>query len=222
MSEVLEVDPRARGAIARAVGVAASAVVAGALVVVPTETVYGIACRPDDARATSALFAAKRRPSRLSLPVLVGSPQAAWTIAMPSTGATALADAFWPGPLTIVLPRAERSAAWDLGEARATIALRVPDHPLTLAIVRVAGPIAATSANVSGAPPASDADELLRTFGDAVAVYVVERPRASSMGGRASTIVDLSGERPVIAREGPIDRAAIDAALAASTGMSTR
>src|SRR5439155_18621642 len=93
---------------------AVAAIEAGGLVVLPTETVYGIACRPDDGAATARLFAAKRRPARLSLPVLTSSVPEAFELGIPTPGAAALAEAFWPGPLTMVLARTERSAPWRL------------------------------------------------------------------------------------------------------------
>jgi tRNA threonylcarbamoyl adenosine modification protein (Sua5/YciO/YrdC/YwlC family) len=207
---VFEVDPdRAPGA-GRAVRAAAAAIRDGALVVLPTETVYGIAARPDDPAATGALFAAKRRPTGLALPVLVGDPAAAFGLGRATRAAEALAAAFWPGPLTLILERTEPSAGWDLGDRPRTIGLRVPDHPLASALIGRSGPIAATSANISGEPPLEDAAGLLRAFGEAVAVYLIAvRPTG---GGIPSTVVDLTGERPRVVREGAISLADVERA----------
>jgi len=137
-------------------------------VVLPTETVYGIACRPDDAGATARLFEAKRRPRGLNLPVLAATAGAALALADVPEQAPALAAAFWPGPLTIVLRRSASSSSWDLGDEHGTIGVRVPDLLLTRAVLEAAGPLGVTSANLSGEPAASDRDALLATFGDGV------------------------------------------------------
>jgi tRNA threonylcarbamoyl adenosine modification protein (Sua5/YciO/YrdC/YwlC family) len=183
---------------------AAAAIAEGGLVVLPTETVYGIACRPDDPVATSRLFAAKARPAELNLPALAATGREAFELGATNGRAGALAEAFWPGPLTMVLGRTERSAGWDLGQERSTIGLRVPDHPVALALLRLAGPLAVTSANRSGRPPAATAEELRDVFGDAVAVYlVVDEPLPPHVHG-ASTVVDLTGEGLRVLRPGPI------------------
>ena len=128
MNETFLVDPAAPDA--TAVHAAVTALRAGDLVVFPTETVYGLAARPDDPSATARIFEAKSRPRHLALPVLAASREEAWTLAATSEAAEALARRFWPGALTIVLPRTDRSRTWGLGERRGSIAVRVPDHPL--------------------------------------------------------------------------------------------
>lgn len=200
---VVDVDAVDPASVAGAVALAAEALWAGRLVVVPTETVYGIASRPDDAAATERLFTAKRRPPDLNLPVLAAVADEALALGQASDVARALADELWPGPLTVVMRRSERSRGWRLGGDRATIGVRVPDHPMTLALLRETGPLAVTSANRSGEPPAVDRDALVAAFGSAVDVYVVSG--AAPSGGRSSTVVDLTGPRARRLRPGPVD-----------------
>jgi L-threonylcarbamoyladenylate synthase len=220
MSVVFEVEPDRPVGVAEALEAANEAVNAGRLVVFPTETVYGIACRPSDRAATTRLFEAKRRPQGLNLPVLVHSADEALDLVIPNDAARRLARAFWPGPLTLVLPRGERSKDWPLGEAAGSIGIRVPDHLVTLALLRRVGPLAATSANISGMPPASDRVALEAAFGDAVAVYIVERRGEDGSGGRSSTVVDLNGRRLRVVREGPIR--AIDVSRVAGESSGAR
>jgi protein-tyrosine-phosphatase len=128
------------------VGDAAAAALAGRLIVIPTDTVYGIGTRADDPAATGALFDAKGRPRDLSIAVLVPSVPTAREIAVLDERAAALAARFWPGPLTMILPRTEASRRWDLGSDVRTIGVRVPHHPLALAVLAITGPLAVTSA----------------------------------------------------------------------------
>lgn len=209
-SAVYEIDPdRPDEGALRA---AALAVEAGGLVILPTETVYGLAARPDLPRATARLFEAKGRPGSLNLPVLAPSASAAWDLAVPIAPARRLASAFWPGPLTLVLPRTDRSRPWALGE-RASIAVRVPDHRLTEALLRRTGPLAATSANRSGRPPLERPDDLVRTFADRVAVFLVLAPGSTPPTGVPSTVVDCTDPRIRVARRGALDEEAIRRAL---------
>ncbi len=140
------------------IGEAALAALRGELVVLPTDTVYGIGTRPDDHEATARLFDAKGRPRDLELPVLVPTAAAAREIAELDVRAEALASRFWPGPLTLVLRRAGSSRDWDLGGDPATIGVRVPHHPLALAVLARTGPLAVTSANRSGEPTPSSCE----------------------------------------------------------------
>ncbi len=211
--EVFEIDPGRPEAAAEAIEVAGGALLAGQLIVLPTETVYGIAARPNHESATRDLFEAKRRPAGLNLPILAGSPESAWTVGAKSDSAGNLASAFWPGPLTLVLPRTEAAHDWYLGEERDTVGVRVPDHAIASRLLAKTGPIAATSANLSGQPPLSSREDLVQAFGEAVAVYLVLRAGVSPPQGQASTVVDLTGEDPRILREGPIDQDAIASAL---------
>ena len=189
------------------VGDAIAAAGRGELVVFPTDTVYGIATRPDDPAATARVFEAKQRPSGLTLPVLVASIDDARSVARLDDRAERLAAALWPGALTIVAARAPRSREWDLGGDADSIGIRIPDHRLARAVLD-AGPLAATSANRSGEAPATTCDELHDVFGDAVTVYLCdERP----LVGRASTVVSLLGPAaPAILRAGDIDPAMVE------------
>jgi tRNA threonylcarbamoyl adenosine modification protein (Sua5/YciO/YrdC/YwlC family) len=180
------------------------AVLDGGLVVFPTDTVYGLAARPDDPDATGLVFRAKRRGRELALPVLVPSIASASDVAVFDERAELLAAALWPGALTIVLPRAARSAGWDLGGEAATVGIRQPAHPLAGAILEATGPLAVTSANRSGEPPATTCDGLRRALGDLVEVYLCEDEPAA---GSASTVIDLAHGAPRVLRGGavPID-----------------
>jgi L-threonylcarbamoyladenylate synthase len=214
VSRVFEVDPARLDEAEPGLAAAEEALAQGSLVVFPTETVYGVASRPDDPDATDRLFRAKRRPLDLNLPLLVGSVAAAWEVAEPSPAARGLAATFWPGPLTLVLPRTERSRPWHLGEAAATVAVRVPDHPLCLALLGRTGHLAATSANLSERPPISDPAQLVAAFGDSVMVYVVLAPGVPRPAGSPSSVVDLTGERPHLTRRGAVTMEAVTGALA--------
>jgi L-threonylcarbamoyladenylate synthase len=180
------------------------------LVVVPTDTVYGVGTRPDRAEATARLFDVKGRPRALELPVLTASRLHAEDIAVFDDRALRLAGAFWPGALTLVLPRADESRGWDLGGDPETVGVRVPHHPLALALLAATGPLAVTSANLSGRPPLATCDELFSVFGRGVAVYLCED---APLEGVASTVVDLTGPDLHIIREGSIDREALGRAL---------
>jgi tRNA threonylcarbamoyl adenosine modification protein (Sua5/YciO/YrdC/YwlC family) len=193
---------------------AVAAVRAGSLIVIPTDTVYGIAARPDDPGATRELFEAKGRPSDLTLPVLAATAASARTLGVFDELADELAASFWPGALTLVLPRTRESRGWELGGDRDTIGVRVPRHPLALVVLARSGPLAATSANRSGEPEATTCDELTATFGDRVAVYLCED---APVVGSASTVVDLAHGTPRILRAGP-NAADVGARLGVSEG----
>jgi L-threonylcarbamoyladenylate synthase len=177
----------------------------GELIVFPTDTVYGIAARPDNAVATDRLFDAKRRPHDLTLPVLVSNAGQAREIARFDERAARLAQGLWPGPLTLVLPRTPASEGWDLGGDRASIGVRVPDHPLALAVL-AGGALATTSANRSGEAPAGTCDELLEAFGVDVEVYLCQD---DPLVGESSAVVSLLGDPPEILRAGNLDPAVI-------------
>ncbi|MCP2260289.1 translation factor SUA5 [Streptoalloteichus tenebrarius] len=189
---------------------AAGAVRAGQLVVLPTDTVYGIGCDAFDSAAVDSLLAAKGRGRDMPVPVLVGS----WTtidglvMSVPAQ-ARRLIEAFWPGGLSLVLQHAP-SLAWDLGDTRGTVMLRMPLHPVALELLREVGPMAVSSANRSGQPPASTADEARAQLGESVPVYLDGGPSGDPV---ASTIVDLTGSQARILREGAISRADVAEAL---------
>jgi len=191
---------------------AALAALAGHLVVLATDTVYGIGTRPDDPAATERLFEAKGRPRELTLPVLVPSTAAAREIAAFDERAEVLALAFWAGPLTLVLPRTAASRGWDLGGAPETVGVRMPHHPLALAVLARTGPLAVTSANRSAEPTSATCEGVERVFGDAVEVYLCED---EPLRGTASTVVDLSSVEPRLLREGAVSETDIRAVLQA-------
>ena len=171
---------------------------AGDLAVIPTDTVYGLAAGLSGA-AISRIFEAKGRPESKPLPVLVGSLEQAESVAIVDDRARRLAQRFWPGPLTLVLTRA---IGFDVdlgGDEKRTVAVRVPKHRLALDVLRAVGPLAVTSANLSGAPPAATISEARDAFGDAVAAYL----DGGRCTGLPSTIVFLAGERRIL-REGAL------------------
>jgi L-threonylcarbamoyladenylate synthase len=194
---------------------AADAAGRGDLIVFPTDTVYGIGTRPDDRRATARLFAAKGRPRELELPVLVPTATAAREVAVFDERAEALVVRFWAGPMTLVLRRTERSRAWDLGGDHETIGVRMPHHPLALAVLARTGPLAVTSANRSGARTPDACDEVHAVFEDAVAVYLCDEGMRS---GVASTVVDLAHGEPRVLRAGAVSEPAWRAALGGDRG----
>ena len=189
---------------------AAAAARGGELIVFPTDTVYGIGTRPDDPAATARVFEAKRRPRDLELPVLVATANAARAVAVFDERAERLAGALWPGPLTLVLPRGADASAWDLGGDDTTVGVRAPHHPLALALLAETGPLAVTSANLSGRPPAETCGELQTLFGDAVAVYLCQE---GALDGVASTVIDLAHGPATIIREGSVPRDVLVAVL---------
>ena len=193
-----------------ALDAATSALDAGGLVVFPTDTVYGLAARPELQAATAALFEAKSRPRDLTIPVLVAAPDEMGSLAVVDGTAEKLAERFWPGALTIVLPRTERSRAWDLGAELGTVALRMPDHAVALEVLRRNGPLATTSANRSGEPTPADCEGARAALGGSVAVYLCAGP---APGGTASTIVDLTGSEPRVLREGALPSTQVLGAL---------
>ena len=192
------------------VDTAASAALAGSPIVFPTDTVYGIGTRADDPEATARLFEAKARPRDLELPVLVPSAESAREIAVFDERADVLALAFWAGPLTIVLPRADASRAWDLGGDPGTIGVRMPHHPLTLALLARTGPLAVSSANRSGEQPPSTCEELRNVFGDAVAIYLCADGPLGQVG---SSVVDLTRDEPRMLRTGAVSEDDVREAL---------
>jgi tRNA threonylcarbamoyl adenosine modification protein (Sua5/YciO/YrdC/YwlC family) len=180
---------------------AAAAALRGELVVLPTDTVYGIGTRPDDPAATAKLFAAKRRPAELTLPVLVAARAEAREVAVFDERAERIVAGTWPGAVTIVLPRTPATHAWRLGADLDTIGVRMPAHPLALALLARTGPLAVTSANLSGLAPARSCDALVEAFGELVSVYLCSD---EPLGGAASTVVDLTGREPAILRDGDV------------------
>lgn len=190
---------------------AVAAALRGELVVIPTDTVYGIGTRPDDPAATERLFEAKRRPRDLELPVLVASLAQAETVGDVGGDARALAERFWPGPLTIVVRRRPASRRWDLGGNPETVGLRVPNSPTALAVLGRTGPLAVTSANHSGSPTPSTCREVAEIFGDAVTVTLCGD---HELAGVSSTVVDCTKRPLIVLRAGAIPSEAITRELA--------
>lgn len=181
---------------------AASAVRRGELVVLPTDTAYGVGADAFNPRGIASLLAAKGRGRDFPLPVLVGTPGTLDGLSYGvSTPARRLVEAFWPGALTVVVRHAP-SLAWDIGDAAGKVALRMPLHPVALELLRATGPMAVTSANAAGAPVPTTAGGAQDQLGDAVSVYLDAGP---SPDGLPSTIVDASGEVPVLLRPGAVD-----------------
>jgi L-threonylcarbamoyladenylate synthase len=179
----------------------------GGLVVLPTDTVYGIGCDPFNASAVDALFKAKARGRDLPLPVLVHSwRQAIGLVEDIAEQARLLIAEYWPGPLTIVL-RESPGIGWDLGDSRGTVAVRMPKHDFALALIERTGPLAVTSANRSGLPTPSTIEGVVEQLGGQVDVFFDTGP---SSAGRPSTIVDLSGTGVRLLREGAIPTSEIE------------
>lgn len=191
-----DADQRAEGLAA-----GAAAVLRGELVVLPTDTVYGIGADAFSPAAVRRLLAAKGRGRDMPPPVLVGTVRAASAL-VEDLGpyGQVLIDEFWPGGLTIVC-RAARSLAWDLGDTRGTVAIRMPEDQVALDLLQETGPMAVSSANLTGSPAACTAAEARDQLADAVSVYLDGGPSA---GGVASTIVDLTGNQPRLLRRGAV------------------
>ncbi len=196
----------------RDIGIASavSAAKDGRLVVLPTDTVYGIGADAFDGTAVAALRAAKGRGRDMPVPVLVGSWHTidglVYTVPQ---AARELVRAFWPGALSLVVRQAP-SLQWDLGDADGTVMLRMPLHPVAIDVLRQVGPMAVSSANISGQPAAVTIDDAQAQLGEQVAVYLDGGPSAQQS---ASTIVDLTGETPRVLRSGPVSAAAIATVL---------
>lgn len=197
--------------LAEGVAAAAEAVRAGEVVVLPTDTVYGVGVDAFASNAVAAVLMAKGRGREMPLPVLVPNQQTVDGLAAGVPGyARDLIEAFWPGPLTLVL-HAQTSLMWDLGDTNGTVALRMPQNDTALALLTDVGPMAVTSANVSGQPPATTVLEAAAQLGSAVSVYLDAGP--SEGGGLASTILDCTGDSPVILRAGAVTAGQLQEAL---------
>lgn len=177
-----------------------AALARGDVVVIPTDTVYGLAGRFDNPRAIRRIFEIKKRPPDKPLPVLASSMSSLSGVATFDPLARKLAASFWPGPLTLVLPRAEGFDA-DLGAGeRETVGVRVPEHELTRRLLQECGPLAVTSANRSGHPPATDAETAAAEFPDLLTLD------GGPGAGQPSTVLSLVG-RPAVLRAGALDDA---------------
>jgi tRNA threonylcarbamoyl adenosine modification protein (Sua5/YciO/YrdC/YwlC family) len=193
-----------------AVEAASLAVRRGELVVLPTDTVYGLGADAFDPAAVRRLLRAKGRGPEMPPPVLVSAATTLDALAVGIPGyARALVDHFWPGPLTLVCTQ-QSSLQWDLGDTRGTVAVRMPDHELVLEILERTGPLAVSSANITGRPPAADADAAEEMLGADVSVIIDGGP---ARGDQPSTIVDVTGTQGRVLRTGALSLADLNAVL---------
>lgn len=199
MSDMLNcTDPAERR---DAVAAGARAVEGGSVIVLPTDTLYGIGADAFNPAAVTALLAAKGRGRDMPVPVLVGS----WStidglVSYVSADARALIEAFWPGGLTLIVEHAP-SLAWDLGDARGTVGIRMPMHPVALELLERTGPMAVSSANRTGMPPTTTVGQAYEQLGESVSVYL---DGGEVPIGLPSTILDLTGDAPRVVREGAV------------------
>lgn len=192
------------------VAAAVAAVRRGQLVVLPTDTVYGVGADAFDAEAVQRLLDAKGRGRDMPPPVLISATTTLEALATDLPGwLGGLTEHYWPGPLTVVC-RQQPSLRWDLGETRGTVAIRMPDHEAALELLGRTGPLAVSSANSTGAPAALDADEAESMLGWGVEVILDGGPSA---GSAPSTILDCTGNEPRILREGSITASDLRAVL---------
>ncbi len=181
----------------------------GSLVAFPTDTVYGVGSLAFDGPAVESIYLAKARPAEKAIPVLIAglSDLARVVLTVPEMAAR-LARRFWPGPVTLLLPKHP-----DLPlavSATASVGVRVPDHPVALALLRLAGPMAVTSANISGGSNPTTAEEVMHQLGGRIALIL---DGGVAPGGLPSTVVDCTGPDPKLVREGPVSLAEIQAAI---------
>ena len=179
---------------------AVDAIRRGEVVGLPTDTVYGIGADPMSEAAVTRLFDLKGRPEHKPIGLLVASLEQAEVIGEISGLAADLATVHWPGALTLVVTPRVILADWVGDTQRRTVGLRVPDHPVTLELLDAAGPLAVTSANVSGGAESRSDRDARAVFGEQVAVYV----EGTCTGGEASTVVDVTGGEVVVLRQGPV------------------
>jgi L-threonylcarbamoyladenylate synthase len=191
-------DPQERAA---GIDAAVTAARAGELIVLPTDTVYGIGADAFIPAAVTTMLAAKGRGRNMPPPVLVGTARAAAAL-VDDLGAFGqdLIDEFWPGALTLVF-RASPTLLWDLGDTKGTVALRMPLHAVALDVLKQTGPLAVSSANRHGQPSAVSADEAEQQLGEAVSIYLDGGPCADNI---PSTILDLTSVVPKVLRVGAL------------------
>ena len=179
---------------------ALAALRAGQVIGVPTDTVYGLAVDPTNEEAVRSLFRLKGRGSHLPLAVLAATPEQIDQLVEWTDTARQLVEPHWPGPLTAILPAKSPLAPGVGDHTRGTLAVRIPDHARFRQLLTLSGPLAVTSANPSGTPPALDSTEAQAMLGDQVPVYV----KGDRQGNLASTVIDLTLHPPVVLRQGPI------------------
>jgi L-threonylcarbamoyladenylate synthase len=180
---------------------AAACIAKGEIVVLPTDTVYGIGADAFAPAAVRRLLRAKGRGRDMPPPVLVSAAGTLDALATDVSAETrSLVESFWPGPLTVVC-RQQASLQWDLGDTRGTVAVRMPDHDVARSLLERTGPLAVSSANLTGRAPARTAVEAEKMLGDSVQVYLDDGP---TRGGEPSTILDVTGDVPVVLRLGAL------------------
>ena len=185
----------------------------GGLVAFPTDTVYGVGALVFDGVAVESIYTAKDRPIEKAIPVLIGDSQDMEKVGIDiSETAYRLAAHFWPGPLTVVVPK--KPTLPESVSATATVGVRVPDHEIARTLLRVAGPMAVTSANISGQPSPSTAEEVFAQLDGRIALII---DGGSTPGGVASTVIDCTGSGLKILREGPISLEEIRLKLSSPT-----
>ena len=172
----------------------------GGLVAFPTDTVYGVGALAFDASAVESIYVAKDRPVEKAIPILIGDPEdlGRVTADIPPVAAR-LAARFWPGPLTLVVPK--HPALPEVVSATATVGVRVPDHPVARALLQAAGPMAVTSANISGEASPKTVEEVSRQLSGRIPLIL---DGGETPGGIPSTVINCLGTEPVILREGPV------------------
>jgi L-threonylcarbamoyladenylate synthase len=182
---------------------------AGGLVAFPTDTVYGVGALACDGIAVESIYVAKTRPAAKAIPILLGEAADLEQIAstIPEM-AKRLAARFWPGPVTLVVPR--NDSLPPAVSATGTVGARVPDHQFARALLRAAGPMAVTSANLSGEPNPTTAQEVFAQLGGRIALIL---DGGKTAGGIPSTLVDCTGSEPIILREGPLSLRELKSAL---------
>lgn len=181
----------------------------GELVAFPTDTVYGVGALAHDPLAIEQLYAVKGREAEKAIPILLGSLQDLGRVSVHAGYmALRLAECFWPGPLTLVVPK-HPSLPENLSRYP-TVGVRMPDHPVALGLLAAAGPMAVTSANLSGGPNTTTADEVLDQLGGRIPLIL---DGGTTHGGSPSTVVDCTGSQPVILRPGPVSLTEVLAAL---------
>lgn len=172
----------------------------GGLVAFPTDTIYGVGSLAFDQAAIESIYVAKDRPLEKAIPILIGDVDDLEKVAVDIPPlARRLADRFWPGPLTIILPK--HHSLPPAVSATSTVGVRIPDHPVTRALLRAAGPMAVTSANLSGRESPRSAGDVMSQLQGRIPLVV---DGGETPGGVASTVVDVTGAEPVIVRAGPV------------------
>jgi L-threonylcarbamoyladenylate synthase len=173
---------------------------AGGLVAFPTDTVYGLGALAFNGEAVESIYKAKDRPVEKAIPILIGAiDDLQKVVSEVPEMARKLAARFWPGPLTLVIPKSPEIP--EIVSSTDTIAVRIPDHHVALDLLRKTGPMAVTSANISSQPSPSTADEAFAQLGGRIDLII---DGGITPGGLPSTLVDCTGDKPVILREGPI------------------